>query len=515
MRLRIHVVILSCIASAPLVSAEVLTSRILLERKDQWHEWTAKEQKILLSARYEGRSGPRLRLQKLGIVFFPERGVLVPEKIRLGTPLLVSGYFVGGKRKPEFRMTRLTIEPSDPERLNRRLQKIPESSAEARYQLADRYDAIAKFYMDEGLQSAVNHCRVSTFEAQRRRYRNDAKALWKLVDPGPGFDVAENVRKHVRFEVFCVRAAGKNDPQLLKDIKQYLPGWNVPAPRVEAELLTAFQDDRVLAYENADELQRLQLERLLYRRLRLQELQSPLKSDGSNALRISAAVADDLPEETAAIRQLESTWADYRLKNIEKLKRRQVDDLVALLLRIERPNDVVSAANKWLEKQEFEFRDRGSDGQLRLADDFLHASGQWHLAPQRERGIEYLKRAWSSASKESSELASEIEQRLARLGFKRMHRRWMTDSDLENLPAGDIQMAERRGIVVRGMSPKQVEGIMGVPARRIRMASSTSVDDFWVYGERRSSRILVRLRRPRTNPDDSATVIEVVQIRGM
>lgn len=512
---RVEIVILSVLMLAPLASAEVFTSRVLLQQQDQWNDWATEEQKVLLTGRYEGRSGSRLRLQKLEILFFPERGVFVPERIRFGTPLSISGYFVGGTRKPEFRMTRLTIEPSDLERLNQRLPKIPESDPQARYQLANRYDAIAKFYADRELQSAVDRCRIATFEAQRRRHRDDAKALWNLIDPGPGFEVAENVRQLVRFQALCVRAAGKTDSTLIKNLKQYLPGWNAPAPKVASDLVTAFEHDRVVAYENADEPERLQLERLLYRQLRRQELRSQLKSDGSNALVVSTEVAADLPEETTVIRQLESTWADYRLKNIERLRRRQVDEVIALLRRIERPDDVVPAANKWLGKQEFDFRDRGSDGQLRLADDFLHASGQWGLAEQRERGIEYLKRAWTTASKESTELASEIEQRLARLGFKRLHRRWLTDSDLENLPAGDIEMAQQKGIVVPGMSSNQVEAIMGLPARRIRMATSTSVEDFWVYGERRSSRILVRMKRPRANSEDSTTVVEVVQISGL
>ncbi|MEO2033735.1 MAG: hypothetical protein ABGZ35_16785, partial [Planctomycetaceae bacterium] len=143
---RVEIVILSVLMLAPLASAEVFTSRVLLQQQDQWNDWATKEQKILLTGRYEGRSGSRLRLQKLEILFFPESGVFVPEQIRFGTPLSISGYFVGGTRKPEFRMTRLTIEPSDLERLNQRLQKIPESDPKARYQLANRYDAIAKFY---------------------------------------------------------------------------------------------------------------------------------------------------------------------------------------------------------------------------------------------------------------------------------------------------------------------------------------------------------------------------------
>ena len=515
MTLRICIVVLYFLALTPVAESQVLTSRDLLEQQDRWSDWATEKHKILVTGRYAGRSDSRLRLQKLKIVFVPERGIEIPDRLGIATPLSVSGYFVEGGDKPRFRVTSLTIEPTDRYRLSQRLQKISDSDPEACYQLANQYELLAQFYSDQQLQSDVEHSRISTFDAQRKRHRNEAKALWSLVDPGPGFDVAEEVQQHIRFEVFCVRAASKSGATVMKELKKYLPGWQTPAPAVPAALQAAFENDRVMVYGKADVVERRQLERLLYRQIRLKELQSQFKPDGSNGLTVAASVANDLPEETTAIRHLESTWANYRLRDIQKLKRRQLDEGIVLLRRIERQDDASEAANKWLRHQESDSRNQGSDGLLRLADDFLHASTKWRLPGQRSQGIQYLKRAWTSASKNSPQLALEIEQRLVQLGFARLNNRWMTSGESENLPQNDIERAKKKQGIDRGMSSSQVETLLGVPTRRIRMASSTYVEDLWVYGDRRGSRFLVRLRRPRTSPNHSAKVIEYLQISGL
>ena len=494
--------------------AEELSSQQILEEQEQWGKWAEGENKVQLTGRYRSRAGTRLQLQKLAIRFTPERGIIIPDRLKSGTRLAISGYFVKGAQKTEFRMTRLLVEPSDYEELSRALKKTPETDSATRYQLANQFEVIARFFNDRDLQAAVDRCRTLTFAAQRKQHRNDADLLWKLIDPGPGFEIAEKTLQDLRFEVFCLRADRKTDLPLIEDLKPHLPGWNTPLPDVEESIQQAFDSNRVAAYAEANEPTRSQLERLLYRQLRLRQLLDTAKSDGSNALRISAMVSQELPEEAVEIQRLESTWADYRLKGIEQLKRRELDDLVTLLHRIGRAVDASSGLDGWLKKQEFAFRDRGVEGQLRVADEYFHAWEKWKDPRHQQQGIEYLKRAWTTASRESPESMSEIEARLEDLGILRLHKRWMTNDDVRQLPANDTERAEGAGRVVPGMSLNQVRSILGVPSRQIRMASSQYLEEVWVYGERHTSRFTVRLRRSRTSNDDSATVIEVLQVSG-
>ena len=508
--------VLFCVAMsfATVTHAKELSSQQILEQQKQWSEWADGGDKVQLTGRYRSRAGGRFQLQKLAILFIPERGIIIPDRLKIGTRLAISGHFVKGDRKMEFRMSHVLIEPSDYEVLLQTLKKTPETDSATRYQLANQFEVIARFFNDKQLQAAVDRCRSSTFAAQRKQHRKDADSLSKLIDPGPGFEIPKKTLQDLRFEVFCLRADRKTDVLLIEDLKHHFSGWNTPFPEVEESVQHAFASDRVAAYAEADESLRGQLERLLYCQLRLRQLLDTAKPDGSNALHVSAIVSQELPEEVMETQRLESAWADYRLKGIEQLKRRELDNLVTLLHRIGRAADASPGLDGWLKKQEFAFRDRGVEGQLRIADEYLHAWGKWKYSRHQQQGIEYLKRAWTTAAGESPESISEIEERLKHLGIVRMHKRWMTNDDVKYLPVNDTERAARAGKVVPGMSLNQVRSILGVPSRRIRMASSRYLEDVWVYGQRHTTRLTVRLRRSRTSNDDSSKVIEVLQVSG-
>lgn len=493
-------------------AAEMSVSELLAQKK-QWNQWKESEHKIQLTGRFKGRAANRIHLQKTDITFIPERGIRLPDRIALGTRLIVSGYFLQVGSKPEFRATYMATASSDYEGLQQQLGTLDDSDAAARYQLADEYEVIAKFYDDQQLQAAIDRCRTDTFAAQRRIHRRDPIALWNLIEPGPDFEIPQSTRQHIKFEVFAMRSR-KPDAELLDDVREHLVGWSIPAVDIPNELTEAFRRNRAETYGAADTATRRKLERLLYRQLRLSELQASLRSDSSNALEVAKVTAGELPEETAAIREMESDWADYRLTGTRELKRRELDQLVELLRQIDRSLEADRALDQWLNRQVELYRDRGYQWQLRLADEFLHAWSHWERPAHRELGVDYLKRAWTAAVKEAPGAEAEIEKRLSHLGWSRLDNRWMTDEEVERLPADSTARAEKAGYVAPGMSMEQVRKIQGVPSRRIRMASSRSVEEVWIYGERGSSRLMIHLRRKTTDEDASAVVTKVRQESG-
>ncbi len=486
----------------------------LLEQQEKWAEWVESEHKVQLTGRFKGRAANRLALQKLNIAFFPERGIVIPDRLPLGARLSLSGYFTKTDPKPEFRVTHLTREPSDYEQLHQKMESLELTEAATRYQLADRYEPIAEFYEDTSLEKLISECRTSTFDAQLDQYRRDPDALWKLVEPGPSFEVPEDTLQAVRFQVFVLRSRRQSDPALLDDIRRHLPGWQTPVD-APVQLPSDSSRDLIAAYTDADAAKRRQLERLLYRRLRLPQLLATVKADRSNALEVARATRQELSEEVDTIRSMESDWADHQLRGVRQLKRQELDRLVTLLQQIERPADASRALSQWLERQVEQFRNRGYEWQLRLADEFLHASTRWKNPAHQEEGIEYLKRAWTMASKEAPGAIAEIEERLGHFGIYHLNGRWMTSEQIERLPPESAVRAEREGHVVAGMTMEQARRILGAPTRRIRMASTRYVEDVWIYGERGTSRTIIRLRRRTTNPDDSATVTEVRQVSGI
>lgn len=508
-RLAAAVVLIACGFTA---EAAELTIPQLLAQRDQWPQWNDARHKVQLTGRFKGRAATRIQLQKTDITFVPERGIRLPDRLPLGTRLNISGYFVQTGEKPEFRATYLTTAPSDYEVLHQRLANLDETDAKGRYGLADEYETLAEFYDDRQLQAAIDRCRSETFEMQRRNHRKDPVALWKLIDPGPDFEIPEAIRQHIRFEVFRLRMRQPSDPQLLNDLRQHFPGWDTPAPDIPTELQEAFLKDRVATYGAAGPVARRQLERLTYRQLRLKELQATVLPDASNALTVADTTTQELPEETDAIRGMRSDWADHRLRSTRDLKRRELDQLVEMLRRIDRSVEADRALDQWLSRQVELFRDRGYQWQLRLADEFLHAWTRWKQPDHRDLGVDYLKRAWTAASKEAPDAVADIEARLSNLGWSRLNNRWMTEADVKLLPADSTARAEKDGYVAPGMTMDQVRRIQGVASRRIRMASSRGVEEVWIYGERGSSRLMIHLRHRTGGNGNDAVVTKVRQI---
>lgn len=498
----------------PNVNAEVHTTAQLIERKDQWKDWASDGTALQVTGRYRGMLGTTVQLQKLKLNFVPERGLLIQDRIRSGDRLAIFGRFTMDGKNIEFRMSRCDVRKSDQEEFEEELSKQKPSDVAARYGVINRYLKIANFFGDRQLKLRVLHRREMTLSRQRRDADNNPDELWKLVDPGPGFELDPALKQGLLFQICWLRSQQSVDADVLQMIRTHLPGWEERNITLPQAMLDSFAKDPVAAYGAADNLYRHQMERLLYRSVKLKELLSALKPDGSNADSVSQMILKELPEETAAAKEMDSIWADYRMNKVESMPRSQLESLAKLLNRLERKDDLYVTVDRWIQEQISRFENRGLEGQVRIAEEHLYAWDRWRHDEHRERGIEYFKKGWAIANKESPADAREIEQRLENLGWTRLHDRWLTDQEVKQLPATDIELAAREGRVVRGMSPAQVRVIHGAPTRRIRMASSQYVEELWMFGELRTSRLAVHLRRARGAKAEAATVIEIFQQAG-
>ncbi len=498
----------------PNVNAEVHTTGQLIEQKDQWKDWARDRTVLQITGRYRGMLGTTVQLQKLKLNFVPERGLLIQERIRSGDRLAIFGRFATDGKDIEFRMSRCDVRKSDQDEFEEELSKQDPSDVAARYGVINRYLKIADFFGDRQLKLRVLHRREATLFQQRRDARDNPDELWKLVDPGPGFELDPALKQGLLFQVCWLESQQSVDAEVVQMIRTHLPGWEERNITLPQAMMDSFAKDPVTAYESADNLHRRQMERLLYRIVKLKDIRSTLKPDGSNADSVSETILKELPEERVAVRETDSIWADYRMNKVEGMPRSQLESLTRLLNRLERSDDLNVAVDRWLQKQVTRFENSGLEGQVRIAEEHLYAWDRWKHDDHRERGIEYFKKGWAIANKESPADAREIEQRLENLGWTRLHDRWLTDQEVKQLPATDIELAAREGRVVRGMSPAQVRVIHGVPTRRIRMASSQYVEELWMFGERRTSRLAVHLRRAKGAKAEAATVIEIFQQAG-
>jgi|GEM_PF-3543229 len=491
--------------------AEVLTTQQLIENQDQWMEWAAVEKSLQITGRYRGTLGTTIQLQRLKLNLVPERGLLVQDRIRTGDRLVVLGRFALDGKNVEFRMSRCDVRKADQDEFLEELSALAPSDAVARYQVIHRYLDIAEFFGDRQLKLRVLRNREQTLDRQRQEAHDKPDELWKLIDPGPGFDPGKSKKQELLFQIAWLKSRQSANSEALQFIRTHLPGWEEQNFTLPQAMLKAMAEDAVASYGGADELHRRQMERLLYRSAKLKQIKSTLKADGSNAETIAQTILKELPEETEAAREMESVWADYRIGQVESMPRSQLVALTGLLIRLDRSEDLNTAVDRWLQQQVSRFEGSGLEGQVRIAEEHLYAWDRWKQEAYRKLGIEYFKKGWAIAERESPADAREIEQRLENFGWTRLHDRWLTDEEVKNLPATDIELAAREGRVVRGMSPAQVRVIHGAPTRRIRMASSQYVEELWMFGERRTSRLTVHLRRAKGATEDAATVIAIFQ----
>jgi len=483
----------------------------LLEQKEKWADWATSKKMIQLTGRYRAAVGDKIQLQRLDFSLVPRRGLPELTRVRPNSRLSVYGCFEYEGNDLLFRLFRqVNDDGPDVKAFQTQMADLETTDVAARYALVRKYQQIAEFFEDRSLKSVVLRGREETFQKQLSALREDADQLWQLVDPGPGFDVGSEVRQQLTFQVGILRATRSDDPKLTTFIQKHLPGWKEVSGTLPQEMLAHFRDDPVQYYADSDQLHRRRMERLLYRSIRRKEIESQLKSDGSNALALSDQLKEELPEEREAIRSLYNVHADGLVRDVEQLRWKELESLTVMLDQLERPGDISSAVDDWLDEQVRRNVDRGLEGSVRIAEEFLNAWGRWKSGKHQEQAIEYFKQAWALAITESPGDAKELQQRLENFGWTRLHDRWLTEEQVAELPPDDIELAVREGRVVIGMSAQQVRAIHGTPRRRIRMASSLHMEESWVFG----NRLVVHLRRRRTGAPETAAVISIFQQSG-
>ena len=494
-------------------TAQTLMTKQVLDQQNQWVDWANTQHKLVVSVRFEGRASRNFRVYKLPLTFVPPRGSELPQRMKSGQRLNISGHLRKNRDSFDFIITRLDIQLTDREWLADRTAAIPVDELDKLYPLADEFAQIAQFFDDEDLMADVSALRLQAFTQQRTQFAKNSGQLWQLAEHARELGISPRLISTVRFQSLILQhKEQKAVEQLIRDTKQNLVGWDRPQPNVSAIQLSTFRIAPVSTYEKSDDQTRQILHRLFYRSIRQPQLSSLLKDDGSNGLTVAEQLKQELPEEIETISKCEQAFVDFKLSQMTDLSRNQLVELITLLEQYKRTADIKSSITQWLDNVEHQFADRGLQGLLRVADEYQFAWDQWKDTTHRDKSVEYLKKAWQNASEVAPQEAIPIAQRLERLGWVRLHERWMTNDQIEMLPRSDIQLAMREGRVVKGMTPEQVSSTLGSPGRIVRVVSARYVQEIWVYQTAGASGISVHLRRSRRQEPAEASVVLISQI---
>ena len=507
---------LSCLSSCLSASCVAQSTSVaqMQQHKADWEKYAAEERKFQIHGRFHGRTADTFTLEQFDVPCRLSSSVKLPDRMREGQRMELSGRMVSENGKRLFQVSRMLVRDTDVDQINRREKSLPANQPAALFALADEFLAEAEFYDDKNLTQAIHSLRTQGIALKRKQSQSDPQLLREVHAEGLRLEVDVRLLSLLKFEVLHKewKNSGADLEALLTEIRQTCEGWDRQIPEVPERLIGPFQKDASGVYENGSDDDRLWLHRLMFLRVRLQQIESMLKPDGSNGLELAAIVRSEFPAEKSAASSLEEQEVKFRLGRVDQLSRQEFQELAELLTRLSRSDKIRDVLQEWLTAQERRFGRDTIAGLLRMADEFLFAAENWKDSRHQEQAVELLKQAWSLASVESPDDAQHISERLKRYGWERLNNQWLTPQQVLSLPKNDIQLAVREGRVVPGMTVQQVVQTLGQPARISRLGSSRVMRELWVYDAEGDAGLVVRFRRSLADNRDSKTVEDVSKI---
>lgn len=504
------IVPLFVLAAARPVAAQAVTVPQLLQQQNRWMQHARDQKKFLVEGRFRSRVSESFGLEKIELVFRHPSTIRLPDRVRRGQTLEVSGTFVLDGSRLHFHVNSVHVREMDEEQLRRRALEGKDLAWDELLKIADEYTDRADFYDDEVLRQEITAVRTTALNSRKQQLRGQQGPLRELLETAGRLQLPPATSHSITWEWLLAAEAANTDPTALAAATKALPGWDQTNPPPPQSVTDAFRKNPSRAWEETVESNRSLLHRLLYCRLQLACLRQQLKPDGSNGVAIARLAREQLPEEAAAAGEFENLEVQWHLKNAGSLNRQQLLESVQILTQLNRNSESLQLRERWLKAQEQRFGTNTLAGMLRTADEILFAAEQWRDESLRGRAVTLLKTAWERAAKESPADVTAIADRLRTLGWEHFRGAWMTREQMSSIPGNDLQLAAREGRVVPGMNAEQVTRILGRPTRISRLGGSSLLREFWNYQD---AGLVVRLRRSVQQSAGQLIVEDVAKVR--
>jgi hypothetical protein len=501
---------------SPTLTAQVMTVKKLNTDKARWPKLAAEQKQIQFVGRYRSAGGV-LHLEKLDVPCRLPATIQLPARITEGEVMELTGKFVQENGKLTFQVSRIAYRGPVTTEITKRAEAIPAGRADDLLKLADEYVEQAEFYTDKKLFDEIAHIRTLALESKRQGAQGNAVALRAVKSLAESLKVDAQFLKNVHFEILFAESKLSNiDIASLIVEVQKLEAWDRQVPPVPDTLKIRFDKEAPTIYDTGTTTERELLHRQLYSVLRLKQLRSMLKDDGSNGLQLAELVRKEFTDQGELCNTFEQREVDYQLSKVNQLSRQELQQLTTLLERLKKRNLIEDVLAKWLAAQEARFGTETLAGLLRTADEYLFVGDSWKRAEHHATGVELLKKSWTIASTQSPDDAPLIADRLTVLGWEHIGGRWLTKQQVQALPKDDLQIAMREARVVKGMTEDQVSKFLGKPNRIARIGSSRSMSELWIYDAEGSAGLVVRFQKGTslTSANSRSIVEDVSKIPG-
>ncbi|HTI49792.1 MAG TPA: hypothetical protein VL475_02530, partial [Planctomycetaceae bacterium] len=371
-------------------------------------------------------------------------------------------------------------------------RKLRQDTPEKWYELGEWAKTRGKFYGDDQLLSRSEEAYRQGFDLERKTLaRDDPEGLLTLVDKARKLQLSLALRGELAHEAFHLLCAKSNKlpPAAVDDLAERMTGYledckKVPDRPLSSEQMKDYKDRPLETYAAADEPTRKKIHRLLYSDLKLRTITPGLAADGSNGFEIALLVEKEVPERKDLAESYRDRALAVQAADVENLSRSQMVDLADQYRARQKSKEADHLIETWLTLKLRALDADDTEGLLELTDEYRR------LLKKHDFANRLLIDAWKRNPR-----ATDITERLEKAGFHRDGNNWLSDTEYNNRPEGQIEKAIRAGRVEPGMSPSHVRRSLGEPAAQARLVTAGQVTEIWRYELSETIHLIVRFVR--------------------
>jgi len=205
-----------------LTSAQVISVSELVQQKTQWKTFAEDGRKLQFEGRFEGRTAEAFQLHKFDVTCRLPSNIKLPDRMRAGQRLDVTGKFVSTDGKLSFLISRLVVRDTDIENITNLAAAIPENDSDKLMALADEFLPTAEFYSDKALQQEIVALQTRAVTLKRKLASGDLQQLRIVLALIQSLNLNQQLRDSLQFETLITewQQAGVDLAALLKEVQK-------------------------------------------------------------------------------------------------------------------------------------------------------------------------------------------------------------------------------------------------------------------------------------------------------
>lgn len=481
------------------------TARQIVENKASWPLYAETKTRFSVIGYIGSRTDRQIHMKNCELRFVMKESTEFPNLFKRSKFLKLKGHFDLDEKKPYFLVESVDTTPALIQRFRAEALSIDSKDFQSQRKLGDLIKKEADFYEDEELHAKAREIYFQSLRVERESTKNlTPELLDGWIEQLKSYDIAETIQNEWTHDSLWLRWRNLKNPrgtefkQFARLLAEKFPAartvLETPQPNLQSQYLK--NPERLFA--NSGSEQRSKLARLFYIEVLVRDLEQEARADGSNGDEIAKRYRELLPELPEKFSEHENAWLAWRSSGLEQASRDEAIALSRDYRSRNRTDEAREVIDTWLKARLKVWKKDGASGLLRGAEEYLD------LLEDRTQAVSLLKSAWNLAPRNE-----EIEKKLADLGFHRHQGDWITQEQFDKLPPDPFLEAIKRGDVVKGMSPDQVQRAWGKPAETHMSFSAGRIGHIWVFGERGSKQSTVHFLRESNLDFEQSRVIAI------